>query len=54
MDDGQGPNPTFLNHILCLFKQKKKATEFWKFPPPPTITEGKVNGCSETRELSNH
>ena len=31
MDDGQGPNPTFLNHILCLFKQKKKLLTFGNF-----------------------
>lgn len=41
-------------HSLVSSNNKKKATDFWKFPPPPTITEGKVNGCSETRELSNH
>ena len=55
MEDGQGPNPTFLNHILLsLQTTTKKATDFWKFPPLPIITEGKVNGRSETRELSNH
>lgn len=32
---------------------QKNDTDFWKFPPSLTITEGKVNGCSETREPSD-